>query len=192
MGDKDKELLEIFKKCDAFFKLALDTAIEKQRADLSQEVTFYLLSILLLGLREDPHFDAETTIKRYEIAFSGGKPESFKAIGDSALIITGIWWQSLARRLVDIDFYIKLGRLSYQREAERQKSLPELFEELSENFEKSVNILMEATRCISEANMTNRDLLKIYEAWLQTHNAFLEEKLRSYGINPVNIKAPKQ
>jgi len=192
MDEETKELIEKCKKCDAFFKEILDTAIEKRRVEISQEMAFYLLDILRLGLKEDPHFDAETTIKRYEIAFGSRGPESFRAIGDSALIIAGIWWQSLSRKILDIDFYIKLGRLSYQREAEKQKNLTELFEELSENFDKSVNILMEATRCISEANMTNRDLLRIYEVWLETHNAFLEEKLRSYGINPVNTKAPKQ
>ena len=192
MDDKTKELIEKCKKCDAFFKEILDTAIKKRRVEISQEAAFYLLDILRLGLKEDPHFDAETTIKRYEAAFGIGELKSFRAIGDSALIIAGIWWQSLARKLVNIDFYIELGRISYQREAEKQKNLTELFEELSENFDKSVNILMEATRCISEANMTNRDLLRIYEVWLETHNAFLEEKLQSYGINPVNVKAPKQ
>ena len=192
MDSQTKELIEKCKKCDAFFKEILDTAIEKRRVEISQKVAFYLLDILRLGLKKDLRFDAETTIKRYEAAFGSMEPESFRAIGDSALIIAGIWWQSLSRKILDIDFYIKLGRLSYQREAEKQKNLTELFEELSENFDKSVNILMEATRCISEANMTNRDLLRIYEVWLETHNAFLEEKLRSYGINPVNTKAPKQ
>src|SRR3989344_7171062 len=192
MNEETKGLIEKCKKCDAFFKEVLDTAIEKRRVEISQEMAFYLLDILSLGLKEDPHFDAETTIKRYEIAFGSRGLESFRAIGDSALIIAGIWWQSLSRKILDINFYIKLGRLSYQREAEKQKNLTKLFEELSESFDKSVNILMEATRCISEASMTNRDLLRIYEVWLETHNAFLEEKLRSYGINPVNIKAPKQ
>ncbi len=192
MDEETKELIEKCKKCDAFFKEILDNATEKQHIEISQEVARYLLDILLLGLKEDPHFDAETTIKRYETAFGSREPESFKTTGDSALIIAGIWWQSLARKLVDIDFYIQLGRLSYQREAEKQKNLAELFEELSENFDKSVNILMEATRCISEANMTNQDLLRIYEVWLETRNAFLGEKLRSHGINPINIKARKQ
>lgn len=192
MGGETEKFLEICKKCDAFFKEVLDTAIEKQRVEISDEAAFYLLSILLIGLREDPHFDATTTIKRYEAIFGGRGPESFRDIGDSALIITGIWWQSLAKKLVNIDFYVELGRMSYQREAERQKSLTQLFEELSENFDKSVNILMEATRCISEASMTNRDIMRIYEVWLETHNTFLEEKLRSYGISPVNIKSPKQ
>lgn len=190
--DGIKRFVEVCQKCDAFFKETLDAAINKQRAEISDEAAFYLLSILLIGLREDPHFDAATTIKRYEAIFGGRGPESFRDIGDSVLIITGIWWQSLARKLVGIDFYIELGRMSYQREAEMQKSLRELFEELSENFDKSVNILMEATRCISETSMTNRDIMRIYEVWLETHNTFLEEKLRSYGISPVNIKAQKQ
>lgn len=190
--DKARQFLEICKQCDGFFKEILDMAIEKKRTKISDEAAFYLLGMLRLGLREDPHFDAATTIKRYEAIFAGKGPESFRDIGDSALIITGIWWQSLSRKLVSIDFYIELGRMSYQREAERQKSLAQLFEELSENFDKSVNILMEATRCISEASMTNRDIMRIYEVWLETHNTFLEEKLRSYGINLVNIKAQKQ
>lgn len=192
MDSQTRELFEICKKCDGFFKDVLDTAIEKRCTKISDEAAFYLLSVLLLGLREDPHFDATTTIKRYEAAFSGRGSGSFRDIGDSALILAGIWWQSLARRLVDIDFYIKLGRLSYQREAEKQTNLAELFEELSENFDKSVSILMEATHCISEASMRNRDIMRIYELWLETHNAFLEEKLRSYGISPVNIKTRKQ
>ena len=193
MSDDDvKRLLEVCQKCDAFFKEALDEAIKNQRVQISEDVASYLLWILLMGIRKDPHFNPQTTIQRYVNAFTGQGPETFRDIGDSSLMMAGIWPDSLTRKLVNIDYYLKMGSLAYQREAETSQNLGDLFEELSENFTKSANILMEVTQFISANDPKPNDILKIYERWLKTHNKFLERILIKLGINPVKVRTHKQ
>ena len=55
-----------------------------------------------------------------------------------------------------------------------------------------VNILSETTRCISEANLSDSNILRMYEVWLRTHNDFIAKKLRSLGINVVPGKTTRQ
>ena len=193
MADKPKQLVEACRQCDLFFKQALDTAMTNQRIDVSQEVAFYLLLILVAGMKVDPHADNQAIASRYLEAVLYNQVETLKVVGDHSLMITGMWWPSLLRKLVDVDYYIAIGANSYKRVSESgPRNRAEIFEELSEKFPRLVNVLIEATRCISEANMSNRDILRMYEVWLRTHNDFIAEKLRSLGINVVDVKTTKQ
>ena len=193
MADNPKRIVETCVQCDLFFKETLSRAMSNQHISTSEEVAFYLLQILVMGMKADPHTENQAIAKKYLEALAANRVDMLRVVGDRSLIIAGIWWQSLWRKLVDVDYYIKIGADSYQRVSESgPDNLIEIFEELSENFERLVNILAEATRCVSEANMNNRDILRMYEVWLRTHNDFIAEKLRSLGINPVNIKTTKQ
>ena len=193
MNDKERQFIEICKKCDLFFKESLDNAMASQRLYISQEAVFYLMGILVLGMKKDPHSETESLAEKYLFAQYTEETEKFRAIGDLSLIVAGIWWQSLLRKLVDVDYYINLGGHSYQKVSETGSgNLSDLFEELAQNFKNIVNILTETTRCISEANMNDRDILRMYEVWLRTNNKFIAEKLRSLGINPININTRKQ
>lgn len=194
MSNKDikiGQLIGLSKQCDAFFKTELDKAIQKQGAELSDLASFYLLSILLLGLRVDPHFNPETIIQRYAAAFSGTGPKTFRDIGDTSLMMAGIWWESLNRRLVDVDYYIAIGRISYRKEAERNSIMSELFEELDVKFVTATDVLMEATECIT-AGKKDVNILRMYELWLRTHNPVIEKRLRELGIDPIDIGTSKQ
>lgn len=193
MDDNAKQFIEICKKCDAFFKEVLDDAIQNQHVQISQEAAFYLMGVLLMGIRVDPNANSKSLAERYLIAHENEKIEEFKAVGDLSLIVAGVWWQSLLRKLIDVDYYISLGSQSYQKASEvTPKNLSDLFEELSENFRDMVNILIEATRCVSEANLSNSNILRMYEVWLRTHNDFLAAKLKSLGIAVVPGKTTVQ
>lgn len=193
MNDGERQFVEICNKCDLFFKESLDNAIASQRLYISQEATFYLMGILILGMKKDPHSETQSLAEKYLLAQYTEETEKFRTVGDLSLIVSGIWWQSLLRKLVDVDYYIDLGIHSYQKVSETSPgNTSDLFEELATNFRNIVNILIETTRCISEANMSDRDILRMYEVWLKTHNKFIAGKLISLGINPVNIKTIKQ
>jgi hypothetical protein len=190
---KVKEFIEIYNKCDAFFKDALDKAIQNQRIDISDEASFYIMSLLLSAMKINPHASDKSLAEKYMVAQGKEQSEELKIVGDYSLMIAGIWWQSLLRKSVDVDYYINIGSKSYQKASEvAPKRLGDLFEELSENFVNFTNLLMEATKSISEANMTNHDILRMYEVWLRTHNAFIEQRLRSLGINVVPSKITRQ
>lgn len=193
MNDEAKEFLEICKKCDLFFKKALDEAVENQHLQISQEAAFYLLSLLLMEIKRDPNDYTKSLAEKYLLAQYNERASALKAIGDSSLILAGIWWQSLLRKLVDVDYYMAIGSHSYKKASEiTPKNLAGLFEELSDNFGGLVNVIAEATRCISEASTSDGDILRMYEVWLRTHNTFLGQKLKALGIDPVPDKTTKQ
>jgi hypothetical protein len=193
MDDTDiRRLVEIYKKCDAFFKEAIEAAIKNQHLDLSDEAKFYALSILLMGIKIDPTAEKKSLAEKF-LTGQINDPETLRLVGDYSLMIAGIYWQSLLRKLVDVDYYIGLGEQSYQRASEHApRNLSELLEELSKNFSGLVDILMEASRSITENKMTNADILRMYEVWLRTNNIFIEQKLRSLGITVVPGKTTKQ
>ena len=185
---KTPQLVEIHQRCEVFFKEQLDGAFARQHISISQESAFYLLVIMSLGLKTYPGLQTQSLAERYLAAQREERPDVLRDVGDLSLIIAGIWWQSLARRLVDVDYYIILGRLSYKMVSEM--GLPvqsDLFEELSQNFLDLVNVLMEASQCVTDAVTSNRDILRMYEVWQRTRNDLLAAKLRSLGINVIPV-----
>lgn len=202
---KPKRLIEGCKTCDAFFMGTLDEAIRNQRVKISEEVAFYLLQTLVRAFRYAPTDDEKRTIEkaialRYEEALDkpsrGSKrANEFRAIGDSSLMLSGVWWISLLRKPADVDYYATIGSSSYLIASEESpENLAKIFEELSENFITGINILTEATQCISlsQTNLTNCDILRMYEVYLRTNNPFLARKLISIDINVVPGKTTKQ
>lgn len=186
MDDKAERFLEIFKQCDSFFKESIDNAIKNQRAHISDEAKFYLMGVLVMGFNTDPHSDTKGLTEKYMIAQNSESYEGFRIIGDWALLISGIWWQSLLRKSIDVDYYIDIGRQAYQQaSASAPRNLSQLLEELADNFVVAVDILIEVTECINKAKVSNTDILRMYEVWQRTHSVFIEQKLRSLGINVV-------
>lgn len=197
MEDKTREFLEACRTCDAFFKDIIDKAVRNQHVQISDEAIFYLIGVMSGTLKSETEQDNKALAERFNIALQDssktGRAREFKTLGDSSLVIAGIWWQSLLRKIVGVDYYIEIGKRSYQKAGETSpNNLSDLFDELSENFNNLVNVLIEATRCISEAKMTDSAILHLYITWLETHNTFLEQKLRSFGINPIDIGTRKQ
>ncbi|MDP3697889.1 MAG: hypothetical protein Q8R55_07880 [Candidatus Taylorbacteria bacterium] len=192
--DNVAQFLEKRRQLHLLFKEALDKVLAGQHVDISQEAAFYLSVVFVRGFETDPHQDPKSISERYLSALNDERATDtdFRKIGDASLIMTGIWWQSVIRSLININYYMDIGSRSYQKVSESSpENLADLFEELSENFRRSVNILIEATQLIFEASMTNENILKIYEAWLETHNPFLEKKLRKLNI-PIDLKPRKQ
>ena len=194
MADNSGQLVEACKRCDFFFKEALDKAVKNQRADVSPETAFYLLTLLTIGVKAVPRPDSQkvdkhkedkqTLAQKFWEASFNNQTNILRIIGDHSLIIAGIWWQSLLKKRVDVSYYASIGASSYKMVSESGPgNLAETFEELSENFEKLADVLTEAVCCISEAPMSDKDILDQYEKWLRTHNKSIARKLRSLGIN---------
>jgi len=186
MSNQEIQIIEVYKKCDAFFSEILNRAVTNQGVQISEEANFYLLSVVLVGLKVGPNHYEQSLAEKFLIAQRGGRFEDLKLVGDLSLIIAGLWWQSLIKKLVDVDYYIDLGSCSYRQVGEiGQIQLSDLFEELSQNFTALVNVLIEVSLTISEAR-DDRGLWRMYEVWQRTGNQFLEAKLREHGINVVS------
>jgi hypothetical protein len=190
MDESPQKLIEIFNKSDAFFKEALDEAVKNNRVEISELATFYLLNLLVRGCRTpDPasYMGKQTVAEEYA-------KEMFRDAGDHALLIAGVWWESLIRKVVKTDYFIGLGAKAYKRESEctSNDDLSDMFEELSIEFGRLSGVLTKAIGHFINARLSNRDVLRIYEKWLRTRKPELLEELLSLGINPAVIKSTKQ
>lgn len=118
-----------------------------------------------------------------------GKIKTLKAVGDLCLIYSGFFPDKLNRKLVDIDYFIKLGQLSFlalyriYSTMNSVSDLKNLYLEVSKEFLKIVTVMLEIARKFKLLNEDN--LLKVYERWQKTGISVLYNILRERNIIPV-------
>lgn len=166
---------------DAFFHEMVAEAVGQADLGASEPATWYLVTLLgefarqpvsrePLGLRlVEPVADGAAHVKR------------LKEVGDTSLYVAGYFTESLARSLVDVDYYVGLGQSAYHQLA-RQLSgaaLGEVYAELADKFPAFVDVLMLIRRRV---DYSTSDINKLYEIWLRTRDAWVEKKLRQAGV----------
>ena len=174
-----------------FFKDLVESALERQRITSSDQTTFYLVS-LLAGFvcperSEDgrPFLDEPLAVRLARALQTGGiqQREGLRRVGDVSLFISGFFADSLARKLVDVDYYIALGGYAYGSLARRDEdACADIFTELAEKFVSYVDVVAEVS---DRSSMnSNAELLRLYEKWLRTGSRRNGELLVERGIVP--------
>lgn len=174
-----------------FFKDLVESALERQRIASSDQTTFYLVS-LLAGFvcperSEDgrPLLDEPLAVRLARALQTGGiqQREGLRRVGDVSLFISGFFADSLARKLVDVDYYIALGGYAYGSLARRDEdACADIFTELAEKFVSYVDVVAEVS---DRSSMnSNSELLRLYEKWLRTGSRRNGELLVERGIVP--------
>lgn len=130
----------------------------------------------------------------YADALDAETPEqrnrALRSLGDLALFISGIFTDSLARKLVDVDYYVGMGASAYisihdsLQQRTDQFARGELFGELARQFSTLVDVLAE----ISEMSglKSNSNVLKTYEIWLHTGSERARKQLARSNIFPLS------
>lgn len=186
------------------FCTALETATRNQDVALNESTSAYVVNLLTEycsanALREvsDGGRHIRPLALIYADALEAEHPEqrrrALQKLGDLALFIAGIFTDSLARRAVDVDYYIGMGVSAYgylheslQRSA-RAAAIAGLFAELEHKFGALVDVLGE----ISEMSglKSNSDTLRTYELWLKTGSVRARRQLVRSGIHPIGAPA---
>ena len=172
-----------------YFKELVEGALVRQRVPSSEDATFYVVS-LLAGYVSPPREKAETldepmAIRLTRTLHSGGREQrqGLRQIGDASLFLSGFFADSLARQLVDIDYYISLGAYAYGSLSRSDAdAFAAVFGELAEKFSSYVDVLAEVSDRTSLAS--NGELLRLYEKWLRTRSRRNGELLVERGIVP--------
>ena len=118
---------------------------------------------------------------------------SLQRLGDLALFISGLFANSLARKAVDIDYYIGMGEAAYlslEGDLQRRgsdKSTTGLFNELAIKFAALVDVLGEIGESCGLRN--DCDTLRAYEIWLRTGSPRARKQLERSGIVPLSTNA---
>lgn len=178
------------------FKELVESAIAHQRLTTSEESVCYLVHLLEAFVRPDrlsAAAGAAADRPLAEILLTATAADGMrraallKLTGDTALFVTGFQGDSLARSLVDVDYYIRLGGYAYGTIAEHRSGDPAaaLFAELAAHFPRFVDVLCEVSETCALTDTTN--ILRLYEKWLRTGSPRTAELLRGQGITPVPV-----
>lgn len=183
-----------------YFSLELRTAMERQNIAAEPGSVEYLADLLLAYMKSETFF-AKGSDGRLEnnvlfdlyAGYLRGDTEtkkiSLKRLGDICLLITGLFPDSLRRKIVDIDYYFGMGGSAYRQLAAFQlsKVARVLFAELSVKFVAFSNVLGEMSE--KSGLQSNSDLLRLYERWLLTGNDRLKHLLSQHGItSPIKVE----
>lgn len=187
----------------AFFQDALQSAMSNQHITAKDETVVYLVNLLTLFVRSENVFEpgvegrshkplALIYAEALDASSVGDRDHALKKLGDLALFISGLYANSLARSLVDVDYYIQMGGNAYgflsesNRVARETLAFKIVYLELAGHFTAFVDILSEVGEQTHLNNST--DIMRLYEIWLATGNQRAADKLQKLGIQPVKTQ----
>jgi len=172
-----------------FFRELLVGAMRTQAVCSSPDTEFYLVKLLEGCARtERDWFDRPLALEYLE-SFHSPLPHRYgklKRVGDTALLVSGLFMESLHRTLTSSDYYMQLGRTAYGQLSAlsgEMRALPgELFAELEERFPDFVRVLAD----ISFQELFKGDVhtLRIYTRWMYTRSERDARWLLRHGVIP--------
>lgn len=112
--------------------------------------------------------------------------QRLQQLGDISLLFSGLYPEQAERRMVGIDYFIKMGKSAYSSASVGAKSaLSEMFVELSSSFIP----LMRVLRAVHDRTSAQRpDLLEAWDLWSGTGDAQSWDQLSQGGrVIPVNM-----
>lgn len=120
---------------------------------------------------------------------------AYRRLGDVALFIGGFFAHSLARRLVDVDYYIAMGGGAYGALSELlgrgESGAPgAVYAELAAKFAGFVDVLAEVSA--GEKPSTDADVLRLYEIYLRTGSVSARRRLVALGVLPSDQLSTRQ
>jgi hypothetical protein len=167
---------------DEFFHEVVSDALSAVDLDASEPASWYLVSLLgdftKARLTDDP-----LGVKLAQPGLDPGeRMKNLKQVGDTSLYVAGFFAESLTRTLVDVDYYVGLGQSAYAqlaRQFDRNRSIAEIYTELSDNFPRFVDVLSAVRKRIDFATA---DVTRLFDIWLRTRDEWVERKLRAAGL----------
>lgn len=173
----------------AFFRDLLQTAMRSQEVRSSETTEFYLVKLLEGFAHADRDWFARPLALDYLESFHspvGHRYGKLKRVADTALFVSGLFIESLHRKLVSADYYIALGRNAYGHLSELSNDLGplpgDLFSELAERFPDFVRVLAEIS--FEELFRGDVHMLRVYTRWMYTRSEQDARWLLRHGMIP--------
>jgi hypothetical protein len=173
--------MELLRSAGEFFKEALSDALKSQHVDATESTEFYLVN-LLTAFTSTQVDEAPLAIKLAHAneAAPEERVRTLKEVGDTSLYVSGFFADSLARRLVDVDYYMTMGGAAYGQLARATTAKREVFDELADKFPRFVDVLGEIRAKSHFTSSTN--VLRLVEEWMKTRSEWIEKRLRAAGV----------
>ena len=186
-----------------YFKELLTGAMANQQVPLDQLTEYYLVELLsgfiesekLYATASDGSLDEEPLAFILQRALEGERAQriqTLRRLGDNSLYVAGFFGDSMARRLVDIDYYIQMGGAAYGTLANLNRDRASggvfvgLYEELCQKFLPIVDLFAEISERVAVS--TNLGVVRLYERWVKTGSDRLTKMLAEQGVIPTLVK----
>ena len=181
-----------------FFKDSVAEAMHRQQLDADDHTAYYVVNLLTLFARSEALFDetdagrelrpvARVLAEAVDAAQPAERNHALQRVGDVSLFVAGFLSEGLARKLVDVDYYVYMGGAAYSALAEhvrgsrRGELYSGVFAELGAKFQDFVDVLAEVR---GDAAGSETDVLRLYENWMRTGSKRAARALRARGIEP--------
>lgn len=211
-GESSNEIkvkqLTLVKDTQSYFRDLVSEVCDKRRIKTEPHTEYYLVNLLTHFMHADNLFESDPNnggqrqealaiiLKAsLEAADFVNRQKNLKKLGDVSLYTAGFFGESLARKIVDMGYYIDMGKSAYSNLSTLipDEDFSKLFAELSERFDKFVDVLAEISdRTKLAPGRTPQDLIQMYELWLKTKSERAEESLKKAGIIPTKIDTKKK
>jgi len=189
-----------------YFRTSIDDVVERQQVDIDPHAAHYVVNMLTLFSRSDELYQDEgdyyglrPLALMLADAADAKSPEHrnqlLQRIGDVALFVAGFFADSLARRAVDIDYYINMGGNAYGSLSEevrgtfRGNAVAHVYHELAIKFQSLVDVLNEVAD--GPDGGAGSDLIRTFEVWRRTGSRRAERLLREQGVVPLQPRKPR-
>jgi len=192
--------LEPVASLQAFFHESMDCAMAENKVVLDDQTTHYVVNLLTLFSRSEDFY--ETTpdgpaLKPLAGMFADAvdaqsdvqRNTTLQRMGDVSLFMAGFFADGLQRAAVDVDYYVYMGGGAYHslsvhlRDTFRGRAFCDVFVELAEKFQDTVDLLNEMRE--SARTMSDENLLRTYELWAKTGSHRAARLLRKSGVYPL-------
>jgi hypothetical protein len=172
----------------ALFRDLVRAAMSTQQVESTETTEFYLVHLLEAFARpgRGDLLDPPLALDYLEAGHlpAHRRYEKLKRVADTALFVTGMFFDSLERSLVGPDYYAALGRNAYARLSTEptRSGLGTLFGELAGRFPEFVRVLTEISA--QELFRSEQDTLRVYKRWFHTRGQREADLLMRRGIIP--------
>jgi hypothetical protein len=185
--------MELGTTVEGFFHDEVDRAFRDTGLAPGTMVEHYLVQLLAAYAAHGIE-DAPLALKLAEAADANPRERrrSLREIGDTSLYLSGFWADSLADKLVDVDYYIELGGSAYGELARGGPGwtgdpFGAVFGELAANFVRFVEVLAIVSRRTTHPT-SNEDVLRLYQRWQRTKSTAAAARLAALGVVPGVVK----
>lgn len=182
-----------------FFRDSVYDAMDRQGVAAEDHTAYYVVNLLTLFARSEALYegtDEGAPLKPLALLLADAvearsaeeRNFALQRLGDISLFVAGFFSESLARRQVDVDYYVRMGGSAYSSLSEsvrgsfRGQVYTSVFAELASKFQDFVDVLGDV-RDEARGN-DDHDVLRLYEVWLKTGSERAARLLRKLGVEP--------
>lgn len=184
----------IFVEPKIYFQELIDEAVEQRKLNSFPLLNTYLSELMVHFIKVDNLFEDEpisgkknhpTLAELYFKAMNSTKEERqglLKRLGDTSLYISGVFGDSLQRKIIDIDYYADMGGAAFSTLSDEieEDSYKKLYSSISSKFIE----VMEVLTVVSQNTLiqNNQNLLRLYENYVKTGSELAKEHLLEKGL----------